>query len=102
MKRDNLNKKKRGVRQPGGREAQLLAYCAMAGGALMAAQPADAAIVYSGVQNLPVAGGNTVLVDLDGDTVNDFQFRNASLSSTFIYNSVKPLVNNALGQANTL
>ncbi len=102
MKIKKLNREKRGAQQPAAREAQLLAYCAMASGALMAAQPADAAIVYSGVQNLPVAGGNTVPVDLDGDTVNDFQFKNASISSSVVYNAVKPLLNNALGQAHIL
>ena len=38
-------------------DAQLLAYCAMAGGTLDAAQPAGAAVVYSGIQNLTVNNG---------------------------------------------
>jgi hypothetical protein len=97
MKIEKLNRKERGAHQPGSREAQLLAYCAVAGSALMAAQPAYAAIVYSGVQNLPVAGFNTVSVDLDGDLANDFEFKNASISSSVFYNAAKPLLSNALG-----
>jgi hypothetical protein len=97
MKIEKLNKKKRGAHQSGTREAQLLAYCAVAGSALMVAQPADAAIVYSGVQNLPVADNNTVSVDLDGDLVKDFAFKNASISSSVFYNAARPLLSNALG-----
>jgi hypothetical protein len=36
-------------------ESKLLAYCAMASGALLAAPPAEAAVVYSGVKNLDVS-----------------------------------------------
>lgn len=57
-------------------ETQLLTYCAMAGGALAAAQPAEASIVYSGVKNLALTDNTTVAVDIDGNGVMDFEFKN--------------------------
>ena len=56
--------------------AKLLTYCAMAGGTLAAAAPANAAIVYSGIKNLPLDSTHTpVNIDLDNNTANDFVFR---------------------------
>ncbi|MBN2108753.1 MAG: hypothetical protein JW832_15110 [Deltaproteobacteria bacterium] len=57
-------------------DAQLLTYCAVAGGVLAAAQPAGASIVYSGVKNLALADEAKVAVDLDGNGVVDFEFNN--------------------------
>lgn len=54
--------------------AKLLAYSVMAGGTLVMAQPADAAIVYSGIGNWTVDSGNTPRnIDLNGDTTIDFK-----------------------------
>ena len=59
-------------------DAQLLAYCAMAGGALLAAQPADAAIVYSGVKNQVLTDNNTIVLDLDSNGAADFKLQNVN------------------------
>lgn len=49
-------------------EAKLLAYCALAGGSLAVAQPAEAAIVYSGIKNLAVGSGSPQAgIDFDND-----------------------------------
>ena len=73
MKKDK--KKRSDARR--GLDAQLLAYCAVAaGGALAAAQSADAAIVYSGLKNIAIGDNQTVAIDLDGNGVTDFIFRN--------------------------
>ena len=55
-------------------DAKLLAYCAMAGGALLAAPPAEAAVVYSGVKNLALPTFNGKAVDLDNDGKADMRF----------------------------
>ena len=57
-------------------DAKLLTYCAMAGGALAAAQPAEGAVVYSGLKNLALADNQTIAVDLNGDGANDFNIKN--------------------------
>lgn len=67
----------------GSLDAKLLTYCAVAGGALLAAQPADAAIVYSGLKNLSLSDNKTVGVDLDSNGVVDFSFLNIAGRSTF-------------------
>jgi hypothetical protein len=57
-------------------DAQLLTYCAVAGGMLAAGQAAEAAVVYSGVKNMPLADNSKVAVDLDGNGGIDFEFNN--------------------------
>ena len=53
--------------------AKLLAYCTLAGGAFAAAAPAEAAVVYSGIKNLPVDSSHTsTALDLDGNGVKEF------------------------------
>ena len=61
-----------------GFDAKLVAYCAMAGGAFVLAQTADAAIIYSGVKNLTIDSDNKSMlaIDLDGGGAADFEFRN--------------------------
>ncbi len=72
-------------------DAKLLAYCAMASGALLAAPPAEAAVVYSGVKSL---SASNLLVDLNNDTINDMQFQGYYLDI-----NIKPLNNNAVAAA---
>jgi hypothetical protein len=78
-------------------EAKLLAYCAMASGALLAAPSAEAAVVYSGVKNL----NNPGAVDLDNDGTNDMQFfiTNTSFYAGFgtpVNFDLRPLNNNSI------
>jgi hypothetical protein len=47
-----------------------------AGGALAAAQPAEAAIVYSGLKNLSPTDNDTLLLDLDNNGTTDFNLIN--------------------------
>ncbi len=55
-------------------EKKLKAYSAVATGTLLLAPSAHAAVQYSGPMNLPLNSPGNVLVDLNGDTVNDFGF----------------------------
>ncbi len=62
-----------------GFEKRLAAYAAAAAGVMAVAPAADAAIQYSGTQNLTVNSSNsTVLVDLNNDGTNDFSFTYSS------------------------
>jgi hypothetical protein len=56
--------------------AKIMAYGATAAGLLAVAQPASAAVVYSGAQNLPLSyPGNTQQdIDLNNDGTDDFSF----------------------------
>ncbi len=60
-------------------EKKLKAYSAVAAGTLMFAPSANAAIHYSGPQNLPLNSPGVVPVDLNGDTVDDFGFVGTTL-----------------------
>ncbi len=64
-----MNKKKKGKF-----EKKLKAYSAVAASTLLLAPSANAAIQYSGLQNLTVSPGNDVMVDMDGDTNTDVRF----------------------------
>ena len=60
----------------GSLEKQLKVYSAAAAGVLALAPSANAAIHYSGLQNLSVGSTNTPRnIDLNGDTITDFRFR---------------------------
>ena len=93
-----MAKKRGSTKAQGGAEqrklnAKLLAYCAMAGGALLAAPPAEAAVVYSGVKHLHVGPNNTVAVDLDNNGVNDVRFIAVSYGAHYM--ALTPLSDNA-------
>lgn len=61
----------------------LLAASAVAGvGAILVPPPAEAAIVYSGLQELDVANSGSVAVDFDGDAVMDVTFVHSSYPSS--------------------
>lgn len=66
---------------------KLINYSIAAGAALAVAQPADAAVQYSGIRNITVSN-DFVLVDLDGDGQNDFAFLNHHWSGTGTDNGV--------------
>ena len=54
---------------------QLTAYSVAAGAALALANPADAALIYSGIVNHTLnVGSGPYSIDLDGDSTNDFAF----------------------------
>ena len=76
MSKKRINKGNQGKTSACSRDVKLLAYCAMAGGALVAAQPANAAVVYSGVKNNAIPDNKTITLDLDGGGVVDFEFKN--------------------------
>jgi PEP-CTERM motif len=59
------------MRRPGGHVGRWALYTAAAGSALALAPDAEAAVIYSGLQNLAVASG-AVGLDLDGNAVADF------------------------------
>jgi hypothetical protein len=53
------------------RDAKLVAYFTLAGSSLLASQPAESAVVYSGIKNLAVSSGNPVILDLDDDATQE-------------------------------
>jgi len=59
-------------------ERRLATYAIAGGAVFVAAEPADAAVIYSGVQNIFIGPDTSPLVDLDlnGDSVVDYQFQN--------------------------
>jgi hypothetical protein len=60
-------------------ERKLAGYVVAGGAALAAADPAQAAPIYSGVQDIAIGLDQTVDLDLNGDAVVDFQFQNVFL-----------------------
>ena len=76
MSKKRINKGNQSKTSSSSRDVKLLAYCAMAGGALVAAQPANAAVVYSGVKDLKLTDNGTIALDLDGGGIVDFDFKN--------------------------
>ncbi len=76
MSKKRINKENQGKASASSRDVKLFAYCAMAGGALVAAQPANAAVVYSGVKDYKLTDNKTIELDLDGGGVVDFEFKN--------------------------
>lgn len=61
-------------------EHKLFAYAAATGALLAASEEGRAAIVYSGIQDLPIGVDQTVNLDLNGDAVVDYQFQNRDAS----------------------
>ena len=74
MQKKNASRTKKGRAL----ERRMIAYSAAAGVALALAPQVDAAVIYSGVQNIdllpPTAGGATYTLDLDGGGAPDFFF----------------------------
>ena len=65
-------------------DKRLVAYSVAAAGMLAVAPAADAAIQYSGPRNIVINPGNqNVLIDLNNDGNDDFQFVLSSISSYF-------------------
>ena len=62
-------------------EKRLKVYSAAAAGVLALAPAAEAAIVHSGPQNLPVSSSQSQSIDLNNDGTNDFVFGYFGLSS---------------------
>ncbi len=62
--------------RPQGREMRLLAYSLAAGASAIAAGTADAAIVYSGLQNIAIGQFGSQNLNLDGDAYNDILLKN--------------------------
>lgn len=58
------------------REARLMAYSLAAGATAMAAGSTDAAIQYSGIQNISIGLGNGQQLNLDGDAYDDILLKN--------------------------
>ncbi len=80
------NKKSRKTRK---RNKRFAGYSLAAGAALAVAGPANAAVVYSGVRNLPVNDCHSPCINLDGDGVDDFCFTAANYTySTYYYSNV--------------
>jgi hypothetical protein len=73
---------------------RLISYSMAAGATLALAQPAGADVVYSGPKNLPVSMGETVYVDLNGDSSNDVMFT-AKSSVPSHYVKMDPLCANS-------
>ena len=68
-------------------QKRLSAYSALAAGVLAVVPSAEAAIQYSGAQNLTVNSSTTpVSVDMNGDMTNDFEFTHTT--SMFQHNQV--------------
>ncbi len=63
-------------------DKQLKLYSAVAAGVLAMAPPADAAVHYSGLKNLPVNSSTSQYVDLNGDGLDDFKFGYAYWTSS--------------------
>jgi hypothetical protein len=63
-------------------EKRLKVYSAAAAGVLALAPSADAAIHYSGIQNLPVDSSHTQDIDLNGDSNTEFIFRYSAFGNT--------------------
>ena len=59
-----------------GREGRLVAYSLAAGASALAATSANAAIQYSGVQNISIAQYGSQNLNLDGDAYNDILLKN--------------------------
>ena len=65
-------------------EKRLVAYSVAAAGMLAVAPAADAAVQYSGTKNIVINPGNqNVLIDLNNDGNDDFQFVLSSISTYF-------------------
>src|SRR5690606_1528520 len=65
-------------------ERKLAAYV-VSGAAVLAAQEAEAAIIYSGVQDIHIGLGTTVDLDLDGNGSVDYVFRGVDeFSDTYL------------------
>jgi hypothetical protein len=79
-------------------DTRLAAYSAAAAGMLAVAPAADAAVQYSGPRNIVINSGNpTVLIDLNNDGNNDFQFALSS-SSSYFYMSLAPSGRSAIAE----
>jgi hypothetical protein len=97
------------LRQARSRIVDWAGYTAAAASALTLASGAEAAIVYSGAKNIPLAltgnGTASVGVDLDGDGVNDFTFSlqrsQASTYGTAFARLSAPYLNGFLATAST-
>ncbi len=102
MSKKQMSKENQGKTNGCSRDVKLLAYCAMAGGALVAAQPANAAVVYSGVKDLKLTDNGTIKLDLDGGGVVDFEFRNLIGPKHIDYSSFSHTYYNDRSDANLL
>ncbi len=84
-------------------DGRLKAYGAVAASALLAVPAADAAINYSGVQNIGIgssSGQDSALVDLDGGGQNDFSFSYASDSYFYLNTITTTPQNDHVGDGN--
>ena len=80
-------------------QKRLSAYSALAAGVLAVVPSAEAAIQYSGAQNLTVNSSTTpVFVDMNGDMTNDFEFSHTDL--VWQHNQVSRM--SALGDASAI
>jgi len=71
----DISRRERMMGKGGKLQKRLSAYSALAAGVLAVVPSAEAAIQYSGTQNLSVNSSTTpVVVDMNGDMSNDFQF----------------------------
>ena len=59
-----------------GWERKLATYAVAGGAVFVAADRADAATIYSGLQNIPIGIDTTVNLDLNGDADVDYRFQN--------------------------
>lgn len=87
--------KKRGEARNKRLGKRLISYSMAAGATLALAQPASAGVVYSGPKNLPVSMGETVYVDLNGDSSNDVMFTAKSNNGPYHYVKMDPLCANS-------
>ncbi len=86
-----MKKKKKGAF-----EKKLKAYSAVATGALLLAPSANAAVQYSGIQNIDLNfGQQTYILNLNGDAVNDFSFDVWTSNSVATGVGIYPLTANA-------
>ena len=65
------------------REGRMLAYSLAAGASAMAAGQADAAIQYSGIQNIGIGLGFYQNLDLDGDFFQDIKLKNYNYGTPY-------------------
>ena len=87
------------ARKSGKLQKRLSAYSALAAGVLAVVPSAEAAIQYSGAQNLTVNSSTTpVFVDMNGDMTNDFEFSHTDS----MYGGGSGLGMSALGSASAI
>jgi PEP-CTERM motif len=70
------------MRRPEGQVGRWALYTAAAGSALALAPEAEAAVIYSGLQNISLTPNATTNLDLDGNAVNDFVAQMRSFGSS--------------------